>query len=304
MAKNERKMLLIVNPCAGRMTIKHHLLAIVNVFSAAGFAVTVYPTKAKGDAENKALNEASKYHSVVCCGGDGTLNEVINGIIRSNANVPLGYIPCGTLNEWSLGLGVAKNAVSAASDIVAQNLISLDVGDFAGRYFSYTASFGAFTEASYTASQDIKNVLGQAAYIIEGVKSLTNIKPIHLEFSASEKTVSGNFLFGAISNSMSVGGIVKYNQSIVALNDGEFEVLLVHHPKNASQMQSIITAVLTRNFDNKFIEFFHTKSLKISGAAGVRWTLDGEMAISENEFTVNNLHNALTFYAPSRFLKK
>lgn len=300
----KKNMLLVVNPCAGKMTIKNHLLNVINIFSNSGFSVTVYPTKSRGDAEQTVFNTAKNYSTVVCCGGDGTLNEVINGIMRSGTKVKLGYIACGTLNEWSQGLGISKNIVHAANDIAQENLVTLDIGDFSGRYFSYTASFGAFTDASYSAPQDVKNVLGQAAYIIEGIKSLSNIKPINIEFSCKEKTVKGDYLFGAISNSMSVGGIVKFDQAAVALNDGIFEVFLIKHPKNASQLQTIITAILSRNFDCELIDFFHTSALTVKGPNKLHWTLDGEMAVSKGEFAVTNIHNALSFYAPARFLKK
>ncbi len=300
----KKDMLLVVNPCAGKMTIKQHLLSVINIFSAAGYNICVYPTKCKGDAEQIVLNTAKKYSDIVCCGGDGTLNEVINGIMLSGAKVNLGYIACGTLNEWSQGLRISKNIVNAAKDIALNNLVPLDIGNFDGKYFAYTASFGAFTDASYSAPQDFKNVLGQAAYIIEGIKSLSNIKPIHIEFSCKEKNAKGDYLFGAISNSMSVGGIVKFDKASVALNDGLFEVFLIKHPKNASQLQTIISAILSRNFNCELIDFFHTSSITVNAPKNLAWTLDGEMAQSTGEFTVTNIHNALNFYVPERFLKK
>lgn len=300
----KKNMLLVVNPCAGKMTIKHHLLSVINIFSSAGFNVTVYPTKCKGDAEQIVFNTAHRYSDIVCCGGDGTLNEVINGIMLSGAKVSLGYIACGTLNEWSQGLKISKNIVNAAKDIACNNLVPLDIGNFAGKFFSYTASFGAFTDASYSAPQDFKNVLGQAAYIIEGIKSLSNIKPIPMEFECKEKSLKADYLFGAISNSMSVGGIVKFDKTLVALNDGLFEVFLIKHPKNAAQLQTIITAVLSRNFDCELIDFFHTDSITIKAPDNLAWTLDGEMAKSDGKFTVKNVHHALQFYVPEKFLKK
>ncbi|MBQ7045038.1 MAG: YegS/Rv2252/BmrU family lipid kinase [Clostridia bacterium] len=300
----KKNMLLVVNPCAGKMTIKHHLLSVINIFSSAGFNVNVYPTKCRGDAEQIVFNTASHYSDIVCCGGDGTLNEVINGIMLSGANVNLGYIACGTLNEWSQGLKISKNMVNAAKDIACGNIIPLDIGKFAGKYFAYTASFGAFTDASYSAPQDFKNVLGQAAYIIEGIKSLSNIKPIPIEFECKEKSVKGDYLFGAISNSMSVGGIVKFDKALVALNDGRFEVFLIKHPKNAAQLQTIITAVLSRNFNCELIDFFHTEQVTVKAPANLAWTLDGEMASGGNKFTISNIHNAINFYIPEKFSKK
>ena len=232
------KTLLIVNPCSGKAKMKTELLNVVNILSADGSLVTVYPTKARGDATEFAAGvKENEYEKIVVCGGDGTLNEVITGIMRSGIACTLGYIPSGTLNEWSSGLQISRSIKRAAEDITTGKKIRLDIGKFGDKYFSYTASFGAFTDASYSAPQDVKNVLGQAAYFFEGIKSLGNIKPIHLKFKTDTYETEGDFLFGAVSNSMSVGGIVKFDQSAVKLNDGEFEVLLIRNPDNILKLQ-------------------------------------------------------------------
>ncbi|MBR4973108.1 MAG: YegS/Rv2252/BmrU family lipid kinase, partial [Clostridia bacterium] len=205
-----KKLLLIVNPHSGTGKMRPQLLKVVEILSAADYSVTVYPTKARGDATLKVESLSNgDFDLIVVCGGDGTLNEVITGLMHSKISCPLGYIPSGTLNEWSQGLGISKNIAKAAKDIVSGNIIPLDIGKFDDKYFSYTASFGAFTSASYSAPQEIKNVFGQAAYFFEGVRSIGTIKPIKMKFVADDREVEGDFLFGAISNSMSVGGIVK-----------------------------------------------------------------------------------------------
>ena len=218
-----KNLLLIVNPCSGRAKMGPSLLGVVEIFSKADFEVTVYPTKERGDATEKIKTVTAKdYDLIVACGGDGTLNEVITGLMHSGEDIPIGYIPAGTLNEWSTGLGISKTIRQAAKDIVKGKEITLDIGEFGDNYFTYTASFGAFTSVSYSANQEIKNVLGQAAYFFEGIKSLGTIKPIHLKFQYDGKEIEGDYLFGAISNSISVGGIVKFDQSVVKLNDGLF----------------------------------------------------------------------------------
>ncbi|MBR2040518.1 MAG: YegS/Rv2252/BmrU family lipid kinase, partial [Clostridia bacterium] len=164
-----KKLLLIVNPCSGKAKMRTALLGVVEVFSKADYDVTVYPTKEREDATKKvATLKDGDYDLIVACGGDGTLNEVITGLMHSGADIPIGYIPAGTLNEWSTGLGISKTIKQAAKDIVKGKEITLDIGKFGDNYFTYTASFGAFTSASYSANQDIKNVLGQTAYILEG----------------------------------------------------------------------------------------------------------------------------------------
>lgn len=296
----DNKLLLIVNPKSGKMKMRNNLLAVVNIFSEAGYTVTVYPTKCRLDATEYTKKHAAEYETIVCCGGDGTLNEVITGIMHSGTKVKLGYIPSGTLNEWSSGLKISRNITAAAKDIVAGNLTSLDIGAFDDKYFSYTASFGAFTEASYSAPQEVKNTLGQLAYLFEGIKSLGNIKPINMTFEFDNKTLRGEFLFGAISNSLSVGGIVKYNENSVTLNDGLFEIMLIHNPKNPIQLQSLISSVLTQNYNSPYIEFYRVKEVTVTDCKDVAWTLDGEKAISSDKLIIKNLHNAINFYLPEK----
>lgn len=295
-----KRLLLIVNPCSGRAKMHTELLKVVEIFSACDFSVTVYPTKYKGDATEyiSTLNNTD-FELIVVCGGDGTLNEVITGLMDNRIDIKLGYIPSGTLNEWSSGLKISRNIETAAKDITTGVETKLDIGRFDDKYFSYTASFGAFTSASYSAPQDIKNVLGQAAYFFEGIKSLTNIKPFHLKFTHENGVTEGDFLFGAISNSLSVGGIVKYDKTAVELNDGEFEVLLIRKPDNILKLQPLIDGILKRDFNREGMDFFRTKNLTIEAMQEVSWTLDGEYAAGKEIMQVSNLHNAITFILPN-----
>ena len=294
-----KKLLLIVNPCSGRAKMRTELLRVVEILSEGGYTVTVYPTKARGDATDYVLNlSENEYEIIVVCGGDGTLNEVITGLMKSGLHIALGYIPSGTLNEWSSGLGIARSIPKAAEDITNGKKIKLDIGKFGDKYFSYTASFGAFTDASYSAPQDIKNMLGQAAYFFEGIKSLGNIKPIHLKFRTEDRETEGDFLFGAVSNSMSVGGIVKFDESVVKLNDGRFEILLIRNPDNILKLQPIIDGILKRDFDKEGIEFFTAESVTVTGAGGLSWTLDGEYAEGTDEIVISNMHNAIELIVP------
>lgn len=295
-----KKLLLIVNPCSGRAKMRGELLRVTEILSLGGYDVTVYPTKAKADATRRVeAIKNNEFEKIVVCGGDGTLNEVITGIMTASLDCTLGYIPAGTLNEWSTGLRISKSIPTAAKDIINGMPIQLDIGKFGDKYFSYTASFGAFTEASYSAPQDIKNVLGQAAYFFEGIKSLTNIKPIHLKFSFDGKEVEGDYLFGAISNSMSVGGIVKFKEATVKLNDGLFEVMLIKNPSSIMEFQSIVDGILRQDLSRNGIEFFHTDSLTIEGGKNVSWTLDGEYSEGDSVIEVKNIKQAIKFIVPS-----
>ncbi len=296
---SQKKLLLIVNPCSGRAKMHSELLKVVEIFSSADYTITVYPTKSKGDATDYIINYVdSNYDLIVVCGGDGTLNEVITGVMKKNIKTPLGYIPSGTLNEWSSGLKISRNIGKAAKDITFGNKIPLDIGKFGDNFFSYTASFGAFTSASYSAPQKVKNVLGQAAYFFEGLKSLANINATHLKLTHDNGTIEGDFLFGAISNSLSVGGVVKYNKIAVELNDGLFEGLLIRKPSNVLKLQPLIDGILTQRFDREGMEFFKTSKVVIESDENIPWTLDGEFAQTNGKLKIENIHDAITFIIP------
>lgn len=293
------KLLLIVNPKSGRAKMRSELLQVTEILSEK-YDVTVYTTKCRCDATERVKRiEENEFSIIVVCGGDGTLNEVITGLMQANKKITLGYIPSGTLNEWSSSLGISRTISSAASDILNGKKISLDIGKFGEKYFSYTASFGAFTDASYSAPQDIKNVLGQSAYFFEGIKSLANIKPLHLKFKSDDNEYEGDYLFGAISNSMSVGGIVKFQKAAVKLDDGVFEVLLIKKPANLAQLQGIIDGILKKDLGREGIEFFHTKNLTIFDSESIPWTLDGEFCEGQNEVVAENIHSAIELIVPN-----
>lgn len=296
---SEKRLLLIVNPCSGKAKMRTALLSVVQIFSSGGYEVTVYPTKERGDATVRvAALTPDSFDLIVVCGGDGTLNEVITGLMNGKQNIPIGYIPSGTLNEWSSGLKISRDIKTAAKDILNGREVMLDIGKFGEKYFSYTASFGAFTEASYSAPQEVKNVLGQAAYFFEGVKCLGNIKPIHLSLQSDTENLEGDFLFGAVSNSMSVGGIVKFNETLVKLNDGEFEVLLIRNPSNLIQFQGLVDGILRQDLDRDGIKFFHAKEITVTSDSPIDWTLDGEHAAEDFPLQITNLHDAIRFVVP------
>lgn len=294
-----KNLFLVANPASGTGKIKTQLFNVVNILSQE-YRVTVYITKKRGDATKEAASLDSSFDTIVVCGGDGTLNEVITGLMQNKNSFRLGYIPSGTLNEWSSGLKISKDMKKAAVDILFDNEISLDIGRFSDLYFTYTASFGAFTEASYSAPQDIKNVLGKLAYFLEGIKTLESIRPIHLKFTCNDKVIEDDFIFGTISNSLSVGGVVHYDETVVELGDGNFEVLLLHYPRNLNDLNNLISAILTRDLNKDGITFLQTNKVIIEKADKVEWTLDGEYVAPKEKIIVENLHNAVTFIVPPK----
>lgn len=302
MSTENKKLFFVVNPQSGTMKAGSQLLNIIKELSNGGYSVTVYPTKARGDATEKVSNLSDCYDTVVACGGDGTLNEVITGVFKGNKKFKIGYIPAGTQNEWSSDLRIPRNLVKASKVISNGKLASLDIGSFNDNYFVYTASFGALTEASYSAPQQIKNVIGQAAYVLEGLRCLGNIKPIRIKAEHDNGMCEGDYLFGAVSNSLSVGGVVKLKENIVNLSDGKFEVVLIKNPKNALEFQSLISSIISQNYNDPMIDFFHTSSLKITSDIDIDWTLDGEKALGGQCVEIRNLHRVMDFYVPDKEL--
>ena len=278
--------------------MRSELLPVTEILSQK-YDISIYVTSAIGDATERVKRiDEKEFDLIVVCGGDGTLNEVVTGLMITKKQMNVGYIPAGTLNELSGSLGISRIITTAAKDILNGKVTTLDIGKFEDRYFSYTASFGAFTDASYSANQDIKNALGQAAYFFEGIKSLGNIKPLRLKFEADDKIYEGDYIFGAISNSMSIGGIVKFQKANVTLNDGLFEVMLVKNPQTFAEFQIIVDGILKRELNREGIEFFHTSRITVEGSEDIPWTLDGEYCQGNKKIVIENLHSALHLIVP------
>ena len=292
----EKRLLFIINPNAGRTAIKDSLFEIIMIFSKAGYEVDTYPTKDAGDAERKVIADGSKYDLIVCAGGDGTLENTVSGYMQMGENkVPLGYIPCGSTNDFARTVSIPPNKIQAAKDIVEGTPKCLDVGQFADKFFIYIASFGVFTEVSYSTYQSLKKVMGHAAYVVEGIKDLANIKAYKIEADFDGKVVSGEFIFGMITNSLSVGGFKLRGSKHVVLDDGKFDCLLVRKPENVADVQRILTQVLTNNIEDKDEIFFITKASKvvIKSEDEIKWTLDGEFGCGHKEVTIVNHQKVL-----------
>ena len=219
-----KKMLFIYNPKAGKAQIRNKLADILDVFTKGGYEITVYPTQRSEDAMEKTEKRSKEYDIVVCSGGDGTLDEVVTGMIRSGFRTPIGYIPAGSTNDFGGSLGLPKNMVRAAENIVNGNDFACDVGSFNEDVFVYIAAFGLFTDVSYETGQDMKNVLGHMAYLLEGMKKLRDIKSYHMKITTQDTVIEDDFLYGMITNSVSVGGFKGISGKYVDLSDGMFEV--------------------------------------------------------------------------------
>ena len=288
-----QKLLFIVNPRAGRNKPHGPLFDALSILSQAGYLIRIRQPAAPGDAAEIAAREGPAYDLVVAAGGDGTLNEVISGLMRLDSPPPLGYLPQGTTNDFASCLQIPRDPAAAAENIAKGRLRALDIGQWNQRSFIYVASFGAFTRTSYTASQAAKNALGHFAYILEGMKDLSTLRPYHIRLTADEETLDGDYLFGAVCNSTSIGGLMKLDPERVVLDDGKFEMLLIPSPRTATDLQNLVLALLNQQYDREGLVFRHVSSLHLETEEDLPWSLDGEYAPSAPVVEIVNHQQAL-----------
>ena len=295
-----KNLMLIVNPASGKGQAKKILGDVLTIFRSRGYASTVYMTTGRGQATSYARRFGSKFELVVCIGGDGTLSEVTEGLMKLDRSVrpALGYIPMGTANDVATSLGIPKTPKEAAQVAVSGNYKAVDLGRFGDHIFSYIAAFGAFTDVPYTTPQNNKNILGHLAYLIEGAARIPTIKPHFAELIYDGGMIEDEFLFGCVMNTMSVGGIVKFGPELVGLSDGFFEVILVKEPKNVLDYPAIIGSVTSQKFDNENIIFLHTRNAKFTFDYPVAWTRDGENGGEVKSVFIENLHLAIRIALP------
>ena len=294
LSKGEAKRTLFVyNPRAGKGTVVKNLHEIVDAFAKADYPVTVYPTQAKGDA-CKLVEErdAELYDLIVCSGGDGTLREVVNGLIKSGNSTPVGYIPAGSTNDFARSLGLSDDIREATDTIIRGTPFLCDAGKFNGENFVYVAAFGLFTDVSYATNQQWKNIFGHVAYILEGVKSLSSIQSYEVQIECDEGTMKGNYIYGMVTNSLSVGGFKNITGKNVSFDDGKFEVILIRRPATFAELNDIVMSLLRQSFDAVCIQSFETSYLKIKSRDEVNWTLDGEFGGTYTDVEIKNVQKA------------
>lgn len=273
---NDRKLLFIYNTHAGRERISAQLADVIDVFTKHGYLVTAYPTQKAGDARTAVQEREAGYSLIVCSGGDGTLDEVVSGMMDSAEQLPIGMIPAGSTNDFCQSIGIPTDLVEAAKVAVRGRSFHCDVGILHQSYFVYVAGFGLFTDVSYQTPQDMKNILGRAAYLLEGIKKLSDVSSYHLKVAHQDQTIEDDFIYGMVTNSLSVGGLKNITGDMVEFNDGLFEVTLIKYPRNMIDLSTIITMLLGRDLNNDYIIHFKTDHLSIDCSKKVAWTLDGE----------------------------
>lgn len=288
-----KKMLLVMNPYAGLRKGKRYLADVIALFNRGDYQVLTYMTAGRGDCTVAVERYAKDVDLIVCAGGDGTFNEAVTGLLRSGCDIPIGYLPCGSTNDFASSLKLSTDLMQAARDILEGEPTVVDVGSFQDRYFTYVASFGAFTKASYATSQNVKNALGHMAYLLEGIQELSQIRRTHVRLELEGQVIEDDFLFGAVSNSTSVGGILTLNPKLVDMQDGKFELLLVRAPREAMELAECIRALRTQKYNCAMITFLSTDRLTIKADPDMVWTLDGERAEGAEEIRVQNLRHAI-----------
>ena len=297
-----KKMLFIVNPKSGREQIRSKLLEVLDLFSAAGYEIQIHITQRQKDAAEAAARWGQEKDLVVCSGGDGTLNEVISGMMELPRTPLLGYIPSGSTNDYASSLEIPKQTMDAARNVLEGQPFPIDVGKFCkDRYFVYIAAFGAFTEISYQTSQDKKNLLGHQAYMLEGVKGLGALKSHRMKVEWDGNVLEEEFIFGMVTNTISVGGFKGLVTQSVALNDGEFEVLLIRNPRTPRDLSNIISYMFLKEEPNDYVFKFRAGHIRITSEEPVDWVLDGEFGGSRLEVEVENLKERIQIlHSPER----
>lgn len=295
MAFKNKKALLIVNPKAGKQAGKTNLFNIISILSQK-FDLTVHLTEYAGDAVDTAA-QAEDFDTVICCGGDGTVSQVLEGASKLSHGINIGYIPCGTTNDLATAIGIPKNIRAAATAIVKGRPIVHDVGQFGeSRRFVYTATFGAFAKTSYQTPQDMKNILGHFAYLLSGVQELGNIKKYRVALTYDGgRFESDDIILCAVMNSTSIGGILKLPKDEVDFADGKFEILMIKAPTNIFELNDLIIALTKSDYSNRNIVYLKSSDLHVETATKVAWTLDGESAGEHNNVDIKCLRHATSF---------
>ena len=290
-----KNLLFIYNPKAGKGSIGTHLGDIVEIFSEGGYKVTIYPTKCVGDGEIIAGQWGGEYDRIVCAGGDGTLDEVVTGMLLHGISVPVGYLPTGSTNDFARSIGLPRTVRKAARVAASDNYFKCDIGRFNSGYFVYVAAFGLFTDVPYETDQGMKNIFGYSAYVAEAVRRLPTIRSIPLRIKYDDDVITDDFLVGIITNSESVAGMKSLPGPDVELNDGLFEVMLVRSPDNIRDFNLIAPAILDRRIRSENVIRFKCRNITIESDEPIPWNLDGEFGGMSDRTEIENLREAMEF---------
>ncbi len=297
----KKKLLMIINPRSGRNKKRDDLSEAIKVFDDCGYSVKSYNTLGAGDATEYARKHASEYDVVVCRGGDGTFCEMMNGVMQHDKKPEIGFVPAGTTNDLANTIGLPFAPEEAAKLITEEESRQSDLGRFNGKFFTYVASFGAFTKCSYATAQKLKNKIGRMAYFYEAAKEVKDIKAVPMKCVADGVEYTGNYVFGSVSNSYTVGKIIHMDKETVCLNDGKFELLLIEKPENVNGWAKLADCILKKHFSSKHIVFVQAEHIEITTLDGskIPWTLDGEFGGNVDSAEIDVHKHAFRLFRPS-----
>jgi len=289
---------VILNPVAGKKRGKLLLPDLLEGLCRRNILPIVHVTSKRRDAERAAIAFGKDCDMLCCIGGDGTLNEVICGLMCQTVRPPLLYIPTGSTNDFAQTCGIPSD-LNRAMELVASNQTrTVDIGCLCDRYFTYIASFGLFTRTTYATDQSVKNIIGHMAYLLEGAKELSDLgKSYHVKITHDTGSIEGDFLFGGVANTLSIGGIFHLPRRHVVLDDGKFELMLIRLPKNADELLRAFNMMQSGAYDGDLIRFLSTTKVKFKSDQPISWCLDGEYAGDRAEACATNLARSLTLYA-------
>ncbi len=287
-----KKLMIIINPAAGRGGFRFSFGDAMQILATGGMQPSLFFTTERGDGVRYAREYAKDYDVVACIGGDGTLSEVLAGLMQIPNPPPVGYFPMGTTNDVATTLGLPKNdTIGAAKRILSGKPHPFDVGGFGeNEYFSYIAAFGAFTEVSYATPQDQKRALGHLAYVLQGAAQLGKIEKIHTRVEYDDGSFEGDLVYGSMSNATSVAGIMRLPEDMVSLGDGVSELVLVKDPGTIDMYGELAAAVLSRRFDSDKLLILHTRKAKFTFDRPIAWTRDGEAGGEHRVIELCNYH--------------
>ena len=292
----KKNILLIVNPCSGKKRSRKNINEVVRLLKRDGSNVTIKETACKGHATQLAEEYGSRFDLIVCCGGDGTFNETINGSLRLENKVPLAYIPNGTTNDTAETLSLPKQLPKLTDLICSEKYKKCDIGILNDRYFFCAVSFGFGAEASFSTKQSLKN---QIAYILSNIKRIPDVRPVQMKIEYDGgKEISGEFIFGAVINTRSVGGMFKLDENIFKINDGKFEMVLVRKLGSVIEIPRVLAKLQKKEYDNHQIILVQASSIKFSSPDEVAWLIDGENGGKFKEVSVDNINRGIELSAP------
>ena len=294
-----KRLLFIYNPRAGKGLLKPKLADVIDIFVKAGYEVVVYPTQKYRDAYEKVIAyEPGQYDLIVCSGGDGTIDEVVTGMMGREDRDPIGYIPTGTINDFANSLHIPKKILEAAEVAVNGKPFACDVGKLDDSIFVYVAAFGLFTDVSYETDQHAKNLLGHLAYILEGSKRLLKIPSYKMKVTYDGNVIEDEFVIGMVTNSKSVGGVRNMIGNRGVFDDGLFEVTLIKTPKNPLDLSDILASFLIEQLDSKHVYTFSAKEVVFECEEEISWTLDGEFGGKHKRAEIINLQKQVEIMVP------